>query len=136
MSKINSTKVKILVSGVAINNLTNVTMSIGADMIDVTTKDSAGWAEFLPGKKNATLSGDGIVDFSASSIPPSTIFATYLSLGASAAIIFYDGTATTGKSYSCTAYFDKFELKGGTEGNFEFSFSLKVTAAVTQVAST
>lgn len=136
MSKINGTKVKILVSGVAINNLTNVTLSIGADMIDVTTKDSAGWAEFLAGKKNATMSGEGIVDFSASSIPPSTIFSSYLSSGTSAAVIFSDGTPSTGKSYTATAFFDKLEYKAGTEDNFTFSFSLKITGVPTQTAST
>lgn len=135
MSKINSSKVKILVSGVAISNLTNVTMSIGADMIDVTTKDSAGWAEFLAGKKNVTMTGEGIVDFSATT-PPSTIFTSYLSTGTSAAVIFSDGTASTGKSYTATAFFDKLEYKAETEGNFSFSFSLKITGTPAQVAST
>jgi predicted secreted protein len=136
MAKINGTKVKILVGGVAISNLTNVKMSIGANMIDVTTKDSAGWKEVLPGLKNASMSGDAIVDFSATNIPPSTIFTSYLSVGTSVAVIFYDGTAGTGKSYSATGYFDKLDYNGELEGNFTFSFSVTITAAVTQVAST
>jgi predicted secreted protein len=137
MAKINGTKVKILVGGVAISNLTNVKMSIGANMIDVTTKDSAGWKEVLPGLKNASMSGDAIVDFSATNIPPSTIFTTYLSVGASVAVIFYDGTPPVLVSHTAaTGYFDKLDYNGELEGNFTFSFSVTITAAVTQVAST
>ena len=136
MAKINSTKVKLLVSGVAaINNVTNAKMSIGANMIDVTTKDSAGWAEFLPGLKNVKMSGDGIVDFGATNIKPSDIFTTYLSVGSSVAIIFTDSTSTTGKSYSASGYFSKLDYEGGVEDTFKFSFDIQITGVLTQSAT-
>lgn len=65
MAKFNASRVKILISSVAINGLEEVELNIDGEPIDVTTKDSNSWSEFLAGLKNWTMSGSGIVDFAA-----------------------------------------------------------------------
>lgn len=134
MSKINGSKVKILVSGVAITNTQNVSIDINGAMIDVTTKDSAGWKEVLPGLKSATMTGSGIVDVAAA-YAPASIF-TSLTAGTSVAVIFYDGVPTSGKSYSATGYFSKLTFKAGTEDNYTFDFTVEITSTLSSVAST
>lgn len=134
MAKINGSKVKILSSGVAITNTQNVSIDINGAMIDVTTKDSSGWKEVLPGLKDAQMSFDGIVDVAAAVTVDSLI--TKLIAGTSVAVIFYDGTPSTGKSYSASGYINKISLKAATEDSYLFSGSITITGAVTQVAST
>jgi predicted secreted protein len=134
MAKINGSKVKILSSGVAITNTQNASIDINGAMIDVTTKDSSGWKEVLPGLKDAQMSCDGIVDVSAGVTIDSLI--TKLINGTSVAVIFSDGTPTTGKSYSASGYINKCSLKAATEDNYTFSMSITITGALTQVAST
>ncbi len=133
MAKRDGSLIKILSDGVTISNLTNVTLSVNGAMIDVTTKDSSGWKEVIPGLKSGTMTGTGIVDFSAA-FPPSTIF-TKLSAGTSCAVIFYDSVVAD-KSYTCSGYYAKYDLKAGTEDNFTFDFTIEITAAVTQTATT
>ena len=41
----------------------NVSISMNADTIDVSTKDSAGYRELLGGQKSFSLSADGLMDF-------------------------------------------------------------------------
>jgi predicted secreted protein len=133
MSKASGSRVKILIDGVAITNLHNVSMNVNGAMIDVTTKDSNAWKEVIPGLKDVTMSGDGIVDWAAT-LPPSTIF-TKISAGTSCAVIFYDGLAGE-KSYTATGYFTKYDLKAVTEDNRTFSFSIQITGSATQTATT
>jgi TP901-1 family phage major tail protein len=45
-----------------IANATSNSFDITADMIDVTSKDSAGWKEFITGEKGYTLSIEGIFE--------------------------------------------------------------------------
>lgn len=133
MAKRNGSSIKILSDGITITNLQNVGLSVNGAMIDVTTKDSAGWKEVIPGLKSGTMTGSGIVDFSAA-FPPSTIF-TKLAAGTSCAVIFYDSIVAD-KSYTCSGYYSKLDYKAGTEDNFTFDFTVEITAAITQAATT
>ena len=132
MSKQNGSKIKILVAGVAIANTNKVALKINGAMIDVTTKDSNGWKEVLPGLKSGSASGEGIVDFSVST-SPATIF-TNIAAGTSCAIIFEDTAKLN--AYSFTGYFESYDLAAGTEDNFTFSFSIIITGIPTQSATT
>lgn len=133
MAKYSGTKLKILSDGVSISNLENVTMDVDGEVIEVTDKDSNGWAEFLPGKKKVTMSGTAFLN-SVNSLPASTIFAK-ISAGTSAAIIFYHSVSGQ-LSYTGTGYYTKFSQTGGTEDNIKISFSIQMTSTVTQTATT
>ena len=41
----------------------NVSISMSADTIDITDKDSAGWRTLIGGTKSFSLSADGLMDF-------------------------------------------------------------------------
>ena len=133
MAKANGTTVKILSDGISISNLKNVSMNVNGAMIEVTTKDSGGWKEVLPGLKDATMSGDGEVD-TASTLAPDIIFGK-LKTGTSCAVIFYDSVSGK-KSYTATGYYSKFNYKAGTEDSFTFDFEITITGSVTSTATT
>ena len=130
MAKQNSTKWKVLVGGTAIDNLNDLSFEVNNKLIDVTTKDSAGWEEYLPGLKGASFSGSGIVDFPDTGVTPDEIF-TALAAGTSLSIVCSDAT-TGSSSYTFSGYYDKYSIDGGTEDAIKFSFSGKVTGVVTQ----
>ena len=134
MAKENSTKWKILIATVAIDNLSELSFEVNNKLIDVTTKDSSGWEEYLPGLKGAAFSGSGIVDFGDSNYTPDEIF-TALTAGTSLAMECSDAVSLS-KKYTFSAYFDKYSIDGGVEDAIKFSFSGKVTGAVTQGTTT
>lgn len=134
MAKENSTKWKILIATVAIDNLSELSFEVNNKLIDVTTKDSAGWEEYLPGLKGAAFSGSGIVDFGDANYTPDEIF-TALTSGSLLAMECSDAVSGS-KKYTFSAYFDKYSIDGGVEDAIKFSFSGKVTAAVTQGTTT
>lgn len=134
MAKINGTKIKILVGGTTLSNIHTCTLNTTRAMIDVTTKDSASWKEVLPGLKDATLTADGYVDYSATGYKPQTLY-TDLTNGNLLAVIFYD--ITTGEqSYTASGYLTKVDFSSGTEDAEKFSLSIQITGAVTQIATT
>lgn len=133
MAQYNGTKLKILQNGIVIDDLSEVTMTVDGEMIEVTNKDSAGWSEFLPGKRKVTMSGTADLD-STSTLPASDIFAK-ISAGTLCAVIFYH-TVTGQKSYTGSGYYTKFEQKGGTEDRMQISFDIQMTGTVVQIATT
>lgn len=134
MAKINGTKIKILVGGTTLSNVTNCTLTTSRGMIDVTTKDSAAWKEVLPGLKDATLTGEAFVDNTASGYKPQSVY-TDLTAGNAVAVIFYN--ITTGEySYTASGYFTKCDFTAGTEDAEKMSFSVQISGAVTQTATT
>jgi len=132
MAKQNSTKWKLLVSDVAVDNLTDVSIEINNKLIDVTTKDSAGWEEYLTGGglKGATFSISGIVDFGDSGTTPDDLF-TALVAGTQLALTASDGV-TGSKEYTFTGMIEKYSNEGGVEDSIKFSVSGKATGVVTQ----
>lgn len=132
MAKQNSSKWKLLVGATAIDNLTDLTFEVGDKLIDVTSKDSGGWEEYLPGLKSASFSGSGIVDFADSGVTPDEIF-TAISAGTLGSMEASDAV-TGNKKYTFSAYYDKFSITGGVEDKITFSFSGKVSGVVTQAS--
>lgn len=124
MAKFNASKLKILVGMIAINNLTDCEMTVDGETIDVTTKDSAGWAEFLPGVKNWTMSGSGILDFSAYE-GPKEIFNDLVN-GAIATVRF--STSITGDTqFAGSGIYTNLGITAGLEDKVDFSFSIQGT---------
>jgi predicted secreted protein len=129
MAKQNSTKWKILVATIAIDNLTDLSFEVNNKLIDVTTKDSAGWEEYLGGLKGATFSCSGIVDDVSTNYSPVDAL-TQVIAGTSVAIECSDAVSGNSK-FSFSGIFEKFSKDGGVEGVIKFSLSGKATGAVT-----
>ena len=63
--KFNGTDLLVYVDGVAVAHATSHTLNINVDMIDATTKSSAGWKDILPGLKDWSIDFEGLVAYDA-----------------------------------------------------------------------
>ena len=109
--------------------LTNVTMSLSQETFDVSSKESGGWAEILPGVRSATFSAEGIADFQASNKDLADVFTAFTNR-ASVAIIWTNGVAGD-KKVSCTAYITSCEVNAPMEDTVTYSIEFQSTGALT-----
>jgi len=63
--KFNGTDILVYVDGVAVAHATSHTLNISANMIDATTKGSAGWTDVLPGLRDWSIDCEGLVAYDA-----------------------------------------------------------------------
>jgi TP901-1 family phage major tail protein len=63
--KVNGTKIGFYSGSTLVASATSHTLGIEANMIDVSNKDSLGWAEFIPGQRSWTIDGDFVFHFDA-----------------------------------------------------------------------
>ena len=64
MALVNGTNVVLYEGDVALGHSKSATMSLQMDMAEFTNKDSQGWKEVLAGKRSASFSADGLIDYS------------------------------------------------------------------------
>lgn len=132
MAKQNSTKWKILAATIAIDNITDLSIEVNNKLIEVTTKDSLGWEEFLSGLKGGSASFSGIVDYGSTGVSPDEIFTA---LVAGSAIAFECSDAVSGsKKLNFSGLYEKYSIQGATEDAIKFSVSVKATGVITQAA--
>ncbi len=62
MAKFNGTSMLVIVDGVTIGGTKSFTLDIKSSNIDVSSKDSAGWTNRIYGKRDWTVSFDGLCD--------------------------------------------------------------------------
>lgn len=114
-----------------ITHQTNATISVSADMIDVTTKDSGGDREILPGTRSWTMSGEAMLAYDATN-GFSALFAAWKNATATAIVI---QTAITGdKKMSGTAYLTSLEQSASGAGGdaVSFSYTFEGTGVLTE----
>ena len=106
---------------------TEVSISLNQETIDVTTKDSSGMRELLPGLKSGSVSVSGLQDYSdAAGVEKLTgTFDT----GAAVAIIW---DSTSGETFSASGILTSLELAGGTEDAPTYSASFELTGTITK----
>lgn len=63
--KFNGTSLLVYVDGTAVAHATSHTLNVSADMIDATTKSSAGWKDILPGLREWSIDAEGLVAWDA-----------------------------------------------------------------------
>jgi predicted secreted protein len=129
MAKFNSSRFKILSGATAINDLEEVEMDVTSETVDVTTKDSSGWMEFLQTVKGFTMSGSGILDFAATE----GVEEIYDDLVAGTAVTFKFSTSQTGDiEWSGSGILTNLNLGAPLNDKVSFSFSIQGTGALTK----
>ena len=104
------------------------------DTRDITTKESAGNAEFLEGLKSFTLSGDGLVVYTIAGDfdTPDNLY-NILNNRTKVKVKF--GSTTSGEiDYTGDAFLTSYEQEAGVEDNTTYSFSFQGTGALTQAS--
>lgn len=110
----------------AITGEGDVTLSVGAGTIEVTTKDSAGWDEFVKGNMNWSVAFNG--KWIASD--PGALDARSDLMTVDATSLIQIKTIDSTKIYSGTCIVEKLDLKAAYNGVVEDSLSFKGTGAL------
>ena len=127
--KLNGRFLRIYVDGNAVADATSHDLESSQSSRDVTTKDSAGWMQILPGLKEWSTSGDGLVALDAAYTI--TDLTTLLLDGTQVTVRFT--TNTTGDVYwTGSAYVESVSISSPNEETPTYNFSLKGTGALTQ----
>ena len=128
----NSTLVGLYIGGTLVAHLTDASMEIGHSPRDITSKDSAGWAESLEGLRNSTLSCTAWLNEAAAQ-NAEDIFAL-ISTRATASVKW--GSSVSGDlAYTVTAWVTSLSLNSPSqEDNVSYSISLQGTGSVAEAA--
>ncbi len=114
----------------------NVSLSVNADTIDVSTKDSSGWRDLIGGQKSFSLSADGLYDYSptaGTTTDPSDLVTQMLNRTEVTFTFTYGGTLAVGDTYyTGSGLVTSFEVSGGVEDAPTYSVSIEGTGALTQ----
>jgi len=117
-------------SPATIGHATSCTISFTNEMSTTTTKDSAGFAEIIPGVRSAEISFDGLVDYTDGSAGGAEIAHKLLTRQK---CDFSFGTAATGDTvYTGEGYVSAAEISGAMEEAVTYSGTITVTGAITE----
>lgn len=132
MAVFNGTNIAITLGGTAIANATECSVSLNQETIEVTTKDSSGNRELIPGLKSGSMSVSGLQEVSgANGIKALT---STFNTGAAVNLVF-DQTATDGETFSASGILTSLEMSGGTEDAPTYSASFELTGAITKAST-
>ena len=117
--------------GTKINYMNDATLSVTHSPRDTTTKDSAGWAEYLEGLRSWEMSCSGQLSYDATSVPDD-FYTTNIATRATATVYFT--TNVTGDIvFSGTAWVTQMEnASPGQEETATYSLSFQGTGALTK----
>lgn len=117
--------------GVKITYQNDATLSVSHSPRDITTKDSAGWAEYLEGLRSWELSCGGQLSFDAASAPDD--FFTSNIATRTAATVYFTTNVTGDIVYSGSAWVTQLEQASpGQEETATFSLSFQGTGVLTK----
>lgn len=113
---------------------TSCSLSLNADTIDISTKDSLGFRDLLGGQKSFSLSADGLMDFAStgSTTDPDELFTNMMNRTSVTFTFALD--VQSGYKYTGSAFITSLEISGGVEDAPTYSVSLEGTGAITQTA--
>jgi|TARA_R110000796_G_scaffold238992_1_gene359551 predicted secreted protein len=123
----NGTNLILKIEGTAVGHTTSCSMSISMDTPEATTKDSAGFSEYIGGVKGGEISFEGLVayDDTANVIEMND----YLLARTQLTCIF--GTTEAGDAiYTAEAFLSSVEMSAEMESAVTYSGSLTITGAI------
>ena len=127
--KLNGTNLLVYVNGVAVAHATSHTLNVNAEMIDATTKSSAGWKDVLPGLKDWSIDAEGIVAWDATE-GVSQAFADIT--GRTQVTVKFSMEVTGDKRYTGTAYVSTLSMSAPLEDVITYSLSFAGDGAITE----
>lgn len=124
MATFNGTELTLTIGGVDVAKSTSASVSLDADTIDVSTKDSSGYQEVIQGQKSGTVDFEGLVDLAAND--QGGALYTYWSNGTSVAWALTDGT----KTLSGNGIVTNLSIDAPMEDVATYSGSIQITGTV------
>jgi len=134
MAVFNGTNVAVLISSTAVAHATECSMTLNHDIIEVTTKDSSGMRELIPGLKSGSISVSGLQEVTGSN-GIKALTQTF-NTGTAVTVVFDQGIASDGEKFTNTgAILTSLEMSGGTEDAPTYSATFELSGTITKAAS-
>lgn len=113
---------------------TSCSLSVNADTIDVSTKDSAGFRALIGGQKSFSLSADGLMDFvsTTGSTDTDELFTNMMNRTSVTFTFALDVQA--GYKYTGSGFITSLEISGAMEDAPTYSVSIEGTGEISQTA--
>lgn len=125
----NGTNLILKIEGTTVGHTTSCSMSLSMDTPEATTKDSAGFSEYIAGVKGGEISFEGLVAYDDSS--NAIEMADFLLARTQLTCVF--GTAETGDEiYTAEGFLTSVEMSAEMEAAVTYSGSITLTGAITK----
>lgn len=113
---------------------TSCSLSVNADTIDVSTKDSQGFRDLIGGQKSFSLSADGLMDF-ASTLSTTDTDELFTNMMNRTSVTFtFALDVQAGYKYTGSGFITSLEISGGMEDAPTYSVSIEGTGEISQTA--
>ena len=113
---------------------TSCSLSVNADTIDVSTKDSQGFRDLIGGQKSFSLSADGLMDF-ASTLSTTDTDELFTNMMNRTSVTFtFALDVQSGYKYTGSGFITSLEISGGMEDAPTYSVSIEGTGEISQTA--
>ena len=130
MAIFNSNQDNLTVDGVQIGRTTNASLSFQYDMLEVTRKRTGGFMEVTPGRRGATISFDGLVDWA-----EGTYFRIADNIREGTRVTFRIGS-NPGQEYTGRGYVENINLNSATDSAVTYSGTIIVTGPLNPIPQT
>ena len=125
----NGTNLILKIEGTTVGHTTSCSMSLSMDTPEATTKDSAGFSEYIAGVKGGEISFEGLVAYDDAS--NAIEMADFLLARTQLTCVF--GTAETGDEiYTAEGFLTSVEMSAEMEAAVTYSGSITLTGAITK----
>lgn len=131
MAKQDGVNLKILLATVAIENLTDCSLSINGTVVECTNKDSGQFRDILMGTKSWTISGTAYIDYEATEGIDEALTGMLTVPQATVAVEYTTGTAGD-TVLSGSAYFATLDQTATLDAAMEYTFTLEGTGVLSQ----
>ena len=127
--KFNGTDILVYVDGVAVAHATSHSLNVNADMIDATTKSSAGWKDILPGLRDWSIDCEGMVAYDAAE----GFSEAFADINSRTQVVVKFSTEETGdKRYTGNAYVSSLSSSAPLEDVVTYSLSFTGDGALSE----
>lgn len=136
MAIFNGTDLGVYIDQVLIAAATDVSLTLNAETIDITTKDSAAFRELLPGVRSGSISVSGLIDYvDAGNRDTLNLYDAWENRSV-LALKFSKATLGTGEaSFAANAFITSLEQSGGTEDTASYSATFELTGTIDETVA-
>ena len=113
---------------------TSCSLSVNADTIDVSTKDSQGFRDLIGGQKSFSLSADGLMDFVSTGTSTDTDELFTNMMNRTSVTFTFALDVQAGYKYTGSGFITSLEISGGMEDAPTYSVSIEGTGQISQTA--
>lgn len=128
MATFNGTKLGIFVGGSLIGAATDCSLSMSAEVIDTSTKDSSAWRSVLPGMRSATMSCSGLIDYQGTDYDVDDLMTAFT--GRTELTLVFQNEEVGDTKFTATGYITSLEQSAGVEDTATYSATFELTGAI------